>query len=112
MKKERAQKHFEKMELVLYHDKELLIKRHNYTKHINKRNTQDTPLTVHIIPHTHNDVGWRKTFEEYFNGGRILDDERAAVSLILDTMVEELSRDSKRTFTYVEMKFFTMWYKE
>ena len=49
--------------------------------------------------------------EEYFNGGRVLDDERAAVSLILDTMVEELLRDQKRTFTYVEMKYFTMWYK-
>lgn len=67
---------------------------------------------MHIIPHTHNDVGWRKTAEEYFSGARILDDERSAVSLILDTMVDELIRDPRRTFTYVEMKYFTMWYSE
>jgi hypothetical protein len=79
---------------------------------LNKRKVQDVPLTVHIIPHTHDDVGWRKTPEEYFNGARPLEDERSSVALILDTMVDELFRDSRRTFTYVEMKFFTMWYKE
>ena len=30
--------------------------------------------------------------------------------LILDTVVEELLKDPKRVFTYVEMKYFTMWY--
>lgn len=30
--------------------------------------------------------------------------------LILDTVVEELIKDPKRVFTYVEMKYFTMWY--
>lgn len=30
---------------------------------------------------------------------------------ILDTLVYELERDPKRTFTYVEMKYFNMWYK-
>lgn len=77
---------------------------------VNTRKTEDVPLTVHVVPHTHDDVGWRKTPEEYFNGGRILEDERASVALILDTTVDELMRDPRRTFTYVEMKFFKMWY--
>jgi hypothetical protein len=24
--------------------------------------------TVHIVPHSHDDVGWRKTLDEYFDG--------------------------------------------
>lgn len=36
---------------------------------IPKRPNQDTiPLTVHIVPNTHDDVGWGKTVEEYFSG--------------------------------------------
>lgn len=34
----------------------------------NKRNNQHKQLTVHLIPHTHDDVGWIKTYEEYFLG--------------------------------------------
>jgi len=31
--------------------------------------------------------------------------------LIIDRVVDELLKDPKRVFTYVEMKFFTMWYQ-
>jgi hypothetical protein len=63
-----------------------------------------------MVPHTHDDVGWRKTFEEYFSGSAVLGDERTAVQYILDTVVDELERNPQRTFTYVEMKYFNMWY--
>lgn len=26
------------------------------------------PLTVHVVPHSHDDVGWLKTVDEYFSG--------------------------------------------
>ena len=27
-------------------------------------------VTVHLIPHSHDDVGWLKTVDEYFTGSR------------------------------------------
>ena len=36
----------------------------------------------------------------------------ASVHEILDTVTLALMKDSRRRFTYVEMKYFTMWYKE
>lgn len=31
--------------------------------------------------------------------------------MTITSVVEELSRDPKKTFSFVEMKFFTMWWK-
>jgi len=56
------------------------------------------------VPHTHDDVGWVRTVDEYFSGSQ------PNVAIILDSVISELQRDTKRTFTFVEMKFFSMWY--
>ena len=36
----------------------------------------------------------------------------AAVKYILDTVIEELQKNENRTFIYVEMAFFTRWWRQ
>jgi len=70
----------------------------------------DVPkLTIHLVPHTHDDIGWLKTVDGYYSG---VDQETAVanVSEILDTVVAALLLDETKVFTYVEMKFFSMWF--
>ena len=65
---------------------------------------------MHLVHHTHNDVGWLKTVDEYFSG---TDNnvQRVAVKLILDEVIAEMVKDTSKRFSYVEMKFFTMWWR-
>lgn len=64
-----------------------------------------------MVPHTHDDVGWLKTVKEYFNG-TAEDIQHAYVFEIIDTAMNELITDERKLkrFTYVEMKFFSMWF--
>lgn len=78
---------------------------------VKTRRNQDKHLTVHVIAHTHDDVGWGKTVEEYFTGAYGWN-SHASVDVILSSVVKELAKDPKRKFTYVEMKFFAMWYRQ
>ena len=64
---------------------------------------------MHLIPHTHDDVGWVKTIDEYFLGFSKYGGT-SNVKQILDEVLQQLLVDPKRRFTYTEMKFFTMWY--
>ena len=68
-------------------------------------------ITVHIIPHTHDDMGWLKTVEEYFVGANDTI-AMAGVQYILDGIYTSLMQDPKKKFTYVEMGFFSMWWNE
>lgn len=68
-------------------------------------------LNVHVVPHTHDDVGWLKTVEQYYHGlNNTIQD--VCVKDIWDTVVAALLENEARTFTYVETKFFSMWWNE
>ncbi|KAI2494330.1 Alpha mannosidase [Fragilaria crotonensis] len=71
----------------------------------------DKVLNVHVVPHTHDDVGWLKTVEEYYYGFNSTI-QRAHVQAILDSTISSLLKNKNRTFTYVEQKFFSMWWNE
>nr|AYV99578.1 venom polypeptide [Dolopus genitalis] len=68
-------------------------------------------LNVHIVPHTHDDVGWLKTVDQYYYGSKTLI-QKAGVQYILDSVIQELLKDPNKKFIYVESAFFFKWWKE
>lgn len=59
-------------------------------------------LNVYVVPHSHNDVGWLRTTQEYFDG---------CVRHILERVVQILYDQPDKKFIWVEIKFFEMWWK-
>ncbi|KAF6160103.1 hypothetical protein GIB67_018883 [Kingdonia uniflora] len=59
-------------------------------------------LNVHLVPHTHDDVGWLKTVDQYYVGSNN-SIQGACVQNVLDSVVEALLADKNRKFIYVEM---------
>ena len=73
--------------------------------------TASGKLQVHLVPHTHDDVGWLKTVDEYFYGANN-SIQHAGVQYILDSVIPALQQNKDRTFIYVEIAFFTRWWNE
>uniref|UniRef100_A0ABM5FLY9 Alpha-mannosidase n=1 Tax=Pogona vitticeps TaxID=103695 RepID=A0ABM5FLY9_9SAUR len=71
--------------------------------------TKPDMLNVHLIPHTHDDVGWLKTVDQYFFGVRN-DIQHAGVQYILDSVIPQLLADPRKRFIYVEVAFFARWW--
>jgi hypothetical protein len=62
-------------------------------------------INVHLVPHTHDDVGWLKTVDQYHYGNRN-DIQRAGTQNIINAVVKELAWNPDRKFIYVEQAFF------
>ncbi|OWF45656.1 lysosomal alpha-mannosidase-like [Mizuhopecten yessoensis] len=73
--------------------------------------TRDDMMNVHLIPHTHDDVGWLKTVDQYYYGDQN-SIQTAGVQYILDSVIPELLRDPSKRFIYVEVAFFAKWWRE
>ncbi|KAI7795198.1 lysosomal alpha-mannosidase [Triplophysa rosa] len=73
--------------------------------------TKPSMLNVHLVPHTHDDVGWLKTVDQYYYGDRN-NIQHAGVQYILDSVVDQLQKDPARRFIYVEIAFFYRWWKQ
>ena len=61
------------------------------------------PLKIILVPHSHNDPGWHKTVEGYFQD---------QTKPTLDNMVEKLAKFPNMTFVWAESVFLHMWYKD
>ncbi|CAF0732780.1 unnamed protein product [Adineta ricciae] len=101
-------------------DKPVYFIRCFYVDHILSANTcgyetcnlgDPSKLNVHIVAHTHDDVGWLKTVDQYFYGARN-DIQHAAVQYILDSVIIALDENPDRRFIYVEVGFFWRWWNQ
>ncbi|KAF0929308.1 hypothetical protein E2562_019891 [Oryza meyeriana var. granulata] len=68
-------------------------------------------LNVHLVPHSHDDVGWLKTVDQYFVGSNN-SIQGACVMNTLDSVVDALVKDASRKFVFVEQAFFQRWWVE
>eukprot|EP00301_Raphidiophrys_heterophryoidea_P000324 c10160_g2_i1.p1 GENE.c10160_g2_i1~~c10160_g2_i1.p1 ORF type:complete len:1006 (+),score=235.35 c10160_g2_i1:43-3018(+) len=74
-------------------------------------NVQDGVINVHIVPHTHDDVGWLKTVDQYF-AGKNESIQHAAVHQIISSAMDALAKNPNRKFIYVEIAFFWRWWQQ
>ncbi|GLJ25232.1 hypothetical protein SUGI_0482830 [Cryptomeria japonica] len=68
-------------------------------------------INVHLVPHTHDDLGWLKTIDQYYTGSNN-SVTRGCVKNVLDSLVLALQEDPNRKFIYVEQAFFQRWWRE
>ncbi|KAI6186000.1 Glycoside hydrolase and Glycosyl hydrolases 38 domain containing protein [Aphelenchoides besseyi] len=64
---------------------------------------QEKRLEVVVIPHSHCDPGWLKTFEDYYHD---------QTQHILNGMLNHLDKKKDMKFIYAEMSFFELWWSK
>ncbi|XP_046352340.2 lysosomal alpha-mannosidase-like [Haliotis rufescens] len=79
--------------------------------------TKDGMLNVHIVAHSHDDVGWKKTMDQYYSGQGGGNAESfyhggECTRCILDNAIRELIGNPSRRFIFVEMAFLSAWFNE
>jgi hypothetical protein len=63
------------------------------------------PIEVHLISHSHDDLGWYTTAQEYYEGGGN-DFFNYCVRDIITNVVEELIKDPSKTYVQVTFTCF------
>jgi lysosomal alpha-mannosidase len=71
--------------------------------------TNATKKTIHLVPHSHDDVGWLKTVDQYYDGTN-KNAQFTGVEDTITTVIDALLQNPARRFVQIEMKFFSMWF--
>ncbi|PNX77089.1 lysosomal alpha-mannosidase-like protein, partial [Trifolium pratense] len=82
-----------------------------YTKYNTGAGVVEGKLNVHLVPHSHDDVGWLKTVDQYYVGSNNTI-QGACVENVLDSVVWSLQKDPNRKFVFAEIAFFHRWWVE
>ncbi|XP_072375830.1 lysosomal alpha-mannosidase-like, partial [Diabrotica undecimpunctata] len=67
-------------------------------------------INVHLIPHSHDDVGWLKTVDQYYYGMNT-SIQQAGVQYIITSVFEALLDNEDRRYIQVETAYFWNWWK-
>ncbi|EGC34354.1 hypothetical protein DICPUDRAFT_98237 [Dictyostelium purpureum] len=71
--------------------------------YVNTSKENNDQIQVFLIPHSHSDVGWKQTYNSYYE---------LNVTRVLDNIVATLSKDPTKKFNWAEMVYFERWYSE
>lgn len=78
-------------------------------------------LNLHLVPHSHDDVGWLRTVDQYYTGEQNQPNSdnilfyvpgQQCVRCTLNTTITELLKDPQRRFSFIEMAFFSRYWEE
>lgn len=70
----------------------------------------DSIINVFLIPHSHDDVGWLKTPDDYYYGGE-QQTHYGNVHSTIDSVVTELLFNADFKFSIVEIAYLDMWWR-
>ncbi|XP_062010429.1 alpha-mannosidase At3g26720-like isoform X2 [Rosa rugosa] len=90
---------------------QLLAARSEYIAYNTTAGIVPEKLNVHLVPHSHDDVGWLKTVDQYYVGANN-SIRGACVQNVIDSVISALLEDKNRKFIYVEIAFFQRWWRQ